>query len=159
GLAAFEPPFFDRDPILGAMQKFVGSSEKACFVLAGMRGMGKTSIAKQAFKKVIPPTWRRIFVSLAEGASYPRLLAELAYQCGLQLPTDSSLGTPAKQIDLAQNLLLTFSHTARLVIFVDDFQYLLEPNGEFAGETARGFIEDLIKVAGQRRNKLFLVTN
>jgi Tfp pilus assembly protein PilF len=158
-LGSFEPPFFDRDPILSALQKFIGSSEKACFVLAGMRGMGKTSIARQAHKKVVPPTWKRIFISLTEGASYSRLLAELAHQSGLRLPSDSSLGTPARQIDLAQNLLLTFSHTPRLAIFLDDFQYLLEPNGEFVDEKTGKFVSQLIEGAGARRNKLIIVTN
>lgn len=158
-LGPFEPPFFDRDPILSALQNFIGSSDKACFALAGMRGMGKTSIARQAFKKVIPATWKRVFISLTEGASYPRLLGELAHQYGLRLPPDSSLDASAKQIDLEQNLLLTISHTARLAIFVDDFQYLLEPNGEFIDERTGRFVSQLIRVVSARRNKLVIVTN
>jgi Flp pilus assembly protein TadD len=157
-LASFEPPFFDRDPIFGFLQNFIGSSDKACFVLAGMRGMGKTSIARQAFKKVIPPTWKRVFISLTDGASYPRLLGELAHQLGLRLPPDSSLDASAKQIDLEQNLFLTLSHTPRLALFLDDFQYLLEPNGELEERTGR-FVAQLIRVASTRRNKLIIVTN
>jgi Flp pilus assembly protein TadD len=158
-LGSFEPPFFDRDPILSSLQAFIGSSDKACFILAGMRGMGKTSIARQAFKKVIPPTWKRIFVSLTEGASYPRLLAELAHQSGLRLPPESSLDAPAKQIDLAQNLLLTFSHTPRLAIFLDDLQFLLEPNGEFIDDKTSKFISQLVQVIRTRKNKLIVITN
>ena len=124
-----------------------------------MRGIGKTSIARQALKKIIPPTWKRVFASLTEGASYPRLLADLAHQSGLRLPSDSSLDAPARQIDLAQNLLLTFSHTPRLAIFVDDFQYLLEPNGEFVDENTSKFILQLLQVIRTRKNKLIVVTN
>src|SRR2546425_246913 len=85
-LGSFEPPFFDRNPLLSSLQKFIGSSEKSCFVLAGMRGIGKTSIIREAFKKVIAPTWKRVLIPLTEGASYPRLLAEFAHQSGLRLP-------------------------------------------------------------------------
>jgi tetratricopeptide (TPR) repeat protein len=69
------------------------------------------------------------------------------------------LGAAAKQIDLAQNLLLTFSHTPRLAIFLDDLQYLLEPNGEFIEEKTGNFISQLIQVVSARKNKLIVVTN
>ncbi len=158
-LGSFEPPFFDRDPILSALQSFISSADKACFVLAGMRGIGKTSIAREAVKKVIPPTWKRIWIPFTEGASYPRFLAEFAHQSGLRLPGESSLDSSAKQIDLSQNLLLNFSHTPRLAVLLDDFQYLLEPNGEFADENTAKFICQLIQVASTRRNKLIIITN
>ena len=158
-LGSFEPPFFDREPILGAIQSFINSADKACFLLAGMRGVGKTSIAREAFKKVVPPTWRRLWIPLTEGASYTRLLAEFAHQSGLRLPGETALDSPAKQIDLAQNLLLSFSHTPRLVLVLDDFQFLLEPNGEFSNENTGKFISQLLQVSGARRNKVLIVTN
>ncbi len=123
-----------------------------------MRGIGKSSITREAFKKVIPPTWRRVLITLTEGASYPRLLAEFAHQSGLRIPGESSLDSPAKQIDLAQNLLLNFSHTPRLVVVLDDFQFLLEPNGDFSDANTGKFISQLIQIAGARKNKLIIVT-
>jgi tetratricopeptide (TPR) repeat protein/predicted amidohydrolase len=157
-IGSFEPPFFDRDPTLSALQSFINSPDKTCFVLAGMRGIGKTSIAREALKKVIPPTWKRYWIPLTEGASYPRLLAEIAHQSGLRLPGETASGSPAKQIDVAQNLLLNFSHTPRLAVVFDDFQYLLEPNGEISDENTSKFLCQLIQVANARRNKLILVT-
>ena len=158
-IGSFEPPFFDREAILSALQSFISSADKICFVLAGMRGIGKTSIAREAFKKVIPPTWKRFWIPFTEGASYPRFLAEFAHQSGLRLPGESALDSAAKQIDLSQNLLLNFSHTPRIAVVLDDFQYLLEPNGEFADENTGKFISQLIQVASARRNKLIIVTN
>jgi Tfp pilus assembly protein PilF len=158
-VGSFEPPFFDRETILGILQNFINSPERSCFVLSGMRGIGKTSIGREAFKKVLPANWQRLRISLTEGASYPRLLAECAHQSGLRIPSDSSLDSPAKQIDLQQNLLLFFSHTPRLAMVLDDFQYLLEPNGEFADVSAGGFISQLIEVANARRNKILIITN
>jgi Tfp pilus assembly protein PilF len=158
-VGSFEPPFFDRETMLGALQNFLNSPERSCFVLSGMRGIGKTSLAREAFKKVIPPNWLRLRISLTEGASYPRLLAEFAHQLGLRVPGGSSLDSPAKIIDLEQNLLLYFSHTPRLAVLLDDFQYLIEPNGEFSDPNAQRFVSQLIEVASARRNKIFVVTN
>jgi Flp pilus assembly protein TadD len=156
-LGSFEPRFFDREPMLSTLQNFI-SSDKSCFVLAGMRGIGKTAVTREAFKKVIPPTWKRVLVTFTEGASYPRLLAEFAHQSGLRFPVESSLDSSAKQIDLAQNLLLYFSHTPRFVVVLDDCQFLLEPNGDFSDENTGRFLAQLIQVAGTRKNKLILVT-
>jgi Tfp pilus assembly protein PilF len=158
-IGSFEPPFFDRETLLGALQNFINSPDRSCFVLSGMRGIGKTSIAREAFKKVIPPNWRRIRIGLTEGASYPRLLAEFAHHSGLRIPENSALDSPAKQIDLEQNLLLYFAHTPRLAVVLDDFQYLLQPNGEFSDASAAGFISQLIEIASARRNKILIVTN
>lgn len=158
-IGAFEPPFFDREIILGTLQKFINSVDKTCFALAGMRGIGKTSIAREAFKRVVPPTWKRVWISLTEGASYPRLLAEFAHQFGVRFPSEASLDSPIKQIDLAQNILLSLSHTPRLCVVLDDFQYLLEPNGEFRDENAGKFLSDLIGAIHPKGNKILLVTN
>lgn len=158
GVAPFEPPFYDREPILSAIQRFIDSTDKACLIVAGMRGIGKTAIGREVFKKVVPPTWKRMRIPLTEGASYPRLLAELAHLSGLRLPGESVLDSPAKQIDLAQNVLLNFSHAPRLTLVFDDFQYLLEPNGEFSDENTGKFISQLIGIANAKRNKLLILT-
>jgi Tfp pilus assembly protein PilF len=154
----FEPPFYDREPILSAIQRFIDSTDKACLIVAGMRGIGKTAIAREVFKKVVPPTWKRMRIPLTEGASYPRLLAELAHLSGLRLPGESALDSSAKMIDLAQNVLLNFSHAPRLTLVFDDFQYLLQPNGEFADENTGKFVSQLIEIANGKRNKILMLS-
>jgi hypothetical protein len=41
-VGSFEPPFFDRETMLGALQNFLNSPEKSCFVLSGIYAAGPT---------------------------------------------------------------------------------------------------------------------
>src|SRR5260370_12188437 len=52
----FEPPFFDREALLDTIRKSIEAPAKSCQVIAGMRGIGKTSFARELLKKVILPT-------------------------------------------------------------------------------------------------------
>ena len=152
----FEPPFYDREAILNTVRRFIGSTSVNCLTLAGMRGMGKTSVVREVFKKVLPPTWHNIWVTLTEGASYSRLLAEIAYKCGIRVPV--TFGTDATNVTVARNILTYLTGTPRVVLVVDDLQYALDASGEFSEQVVVDFLSDVIGKIAQNRNKIILIT-
>jgi tetratricopeptide (TPR) repeat protein/Cdc6-like AAA superfamily ATPase len=154
--ASFQSPFYDREAVMDDVRRFVESSEKTCLILAGMRGIGKTSAAKEVFKKVLPPTWKNVWVSLTEGASHERLLSEIAYRCRIRPPAE--LQSEAAQVEIVQNLLLYLSQTPRVALVLDDLQYLADPSGDFSDGRVGSFLSELIKRIGASRNKLLLIT-
>ena len=153
---SFEAPFYDREAVMDDVRRFVESSERTCLILGGMRGIGKTSAAKEVFKKVVPPTWKNVWLSLTEGISYQRLLSDLAYRCRIRMPSEPD--TEASEVELVQNLLLYFSQTPRVALVLDDLQYVLDPSGEFAERKVGSFLSELIKRLGTSRNKVVLLT-
>lgn len=154
--AGFEPPFYDRQPVLNIARRFISSTSVSCLTLAGMRGMGKTSAVREVFKKVLPPTWRNVWVTLTEGASYPRLLAEIAHKCGIRIPLN--FGTEAINVAVARNILTYLAGTPRVVLVIDDLQYALEASGDFSDQAVVDFLTDVIGKIGQNRNKIILIT-
>jgi tetratricopeptide (TPR) repeat protein len=156
-VSAFEPPFYNRESSLDGVRRFVESAASNCLVVAGMRGIGKTSMTKEVFKKVLPPTWKSAWVQLNEGTSYPRFLAEVAYRCGIRTPPDLT-DSPAGLFAASQDALLYLSQTPRVVLVVDDLQFALEPNGEFADPNLGKFLSEAITKCARSRNKIVLIT-
>lgn len=155
--APFEPPFFNRETLLDTMRKSIDASAKTCQVIAGMRGIGKTSFARELFKKVILPTWKRVWIQVTEGMSFTRLLAEIAYRLDLRVPDDLPTDDVSRA-DVAQNVLLFVSQTPRIAIALDDFQYLLGPDRDFLDSATRDFLVRLLRAAATKRNTLILTT-
>jgi tetratricopeptide (TPR) repeat protein len=154
---SFEPPFYDRDTLLDAIRKSIEAAAKPCQVIAGMRGIGKTSIVRELVKKIILPTWKRVWVQVTEGMSLPRLLGEIAYRLELRIPADLP-GDAVSSEDLAQNVLLCVSQTNRIAIVLDDFQYLLGPDREPSDPATGDFLRRLIRSAATRKNVLLITT-
>jgi tetratricopeptide (TPR) repeat protein/predicted amidohydrolase len=153
----FEPPFFDRETLLDVSRKSIEASAKTCQVVAGMRGIGKTSFAREFLKKVVLPTWKRVWIQVTEGMSFTRLLGEIAYRLDLKVPEDLPTDDVSRA-DVAQNVLLFVSQTPRIVVALDDFQYLLGPDRDFLDPAARDFLVQLIRAAVAKRNTLILTT-
>ena len=155
----FEPPFYDRQSVLNGVRRFVESTASNCLVLAGMRGIGKTSLAREVFKKVLPPTWRSVWIQLTEGIGYPRLLADLAlaHKCGIRPQADST-SQEAAQVAAAQDVLLYLSGTPRVALVLDDVQHALDPSGEFVDESFADLLHNAIRRSAQSRNKIILIT-
>lgn len=156
-VTSFEPPFYNRETAFDGIRKFFESSAMTSLVLVGMRGIGKSSLAREVFRKVIPPTWKNVSVSLTGGMAYPRLLVEMAYKCGIRMPKDV-LESLAAQVAVAQDLVLFFSQTARVVLVLDDLQYLLDLNGEMPDRGISSLLEKVIHRAATQRNKVLLIT-
>jgi len=156
-VTAFEPPFYNRESSLDGVRSFVQSGASSCLVIAGMRGIGKTSMAKEVLKKVLPPTWKNAWVQLTEGTSYPRFLAEVAYRCGIRTPSDLT-DSPAALLATCQDVLLYLSRTPRVALIIDDLQFVLEPNGEFAEVNIGKFVSEAITKCARGRNKIVLIT-
>ena len=156
-VTSFEPPFYNRETEFDGIRKFFESSVKTSLVLLGMRGIGKRSLAREVFRKVIPPTWKNLTVPLTEGMAYPRLLVEIAYKCGIRMPKDV-LESVAAQVAVAQDLELFFSQTARVVLVLEDLQYVLDLNGEMPDRGMASLLERLIHRASAQRSKVLLTT-
>jgi len=156
-VTAFEPPFYNRESSLDGVRRFVESAASNCLVVAGMRGIGKTSMTREVFKKVLPPTWTNVWVQLTEGTSYPRLLADVAYRCNIRTPSDLT-DSPATLLATSQDLLLYLSQTPRVVLVIDDLQFALEPNGEFADANVGKFMSEAIVKCARSRNKIVLIS-
>jgi Tfp pilus assembly protein PilF len=154
---SFEAPFFDRETLLDTMRKSIDASAKTCQVIAGMRGVGKKSLARELFKKFILPTWKRVRIQLTEGMSFTRLLAEIAYRLDLAVPEDLPTDDVSRA-DVAQNVLLYVSQTPRIAFALEDFQYLLGPDRDFLDPVARDFIVRLLRAAAIKRNTVVLTT-
>lgn len=156
-VTTFEPPFYNRESSLDGVRRFVESAAANCLVVAGMRGIGKTSMTKEVLKKVLPPTWKNPWVQLTEGISYPRLLAEVAYLCGIRTPSDLT-DSPAALFATCQDVLLFLSRTPRVALVIDDLQFALEANGEFADANVGKFLSEAITKCARSRNKIVLIT-
>ena len=122
-----------------------------------MRGIGKTSMTKEVLKKVLPPTWKNVWVQLTEGTSYPRFLVDVAYRSGIRVPSDLS-GSPAGLFTTCQDVLLYLSQTPRVVLVIVDIQFALEPNGEFADANIGKFMSEAISKCARSRNKIVLIS-
>ena len=153
----FESPFYDRETVLNAVRRFIESSASNCLVLAGMRGIGKTSLAREVFKKVVPPTWRNIWIPFTEGIAYPRLLADIAHRCGIRTPSDL-VASDATRVTISQDVLLYLAQTPRVVLVLDDVQHALDPSGEFAEASVAALLRDAISRSAQSRNKIIVIT-
>jgi Tfp pilus assembly protein PilF/predicted amidohydrolase len=155
--AAFEPPFFDRDTLFDTIRKSMETFGKPGQVITGMRGIGKTSFARELFKRVILPRWKRVWIQVTEGMAFARLLAEIAYRLDLKVPEDLPSDDVSRS-DVEQNVLLYISQTPRIAIALDDFHYLLGPDREFLEPATRDFIGRLLREAARKRNMVVLVT-
>jgi Tfp pilus assembly protein PilF len=153
----FEPPFYDRQPIFSVFRKFVESSASSCLVLAGMRGIGKTSAVREVFKKFLPPTWRRVWIQLTEGIGYPRLIADIAHKCGIRASAEH-IPANAEQGSMSQDVLLYLAGTPRVALVLDDLQHALDPAGDFVEQPLAELIHGAITRGAQSRNKIVLIT-
>src|SRR4029077_10837004 len=108
-------------------------------------------------KKFLPPTWRRVWIQLTEGIGYPRLIADIAYRCGIR---GSAEHIPAgtEQAAISQDVLLYLAGTPRVVLVLDDLQHALDPAGDFVEQPLAELIHGAITRGAQSRNKIVLIT-
>ena len=151
------PAFFDREHAHDKIRAFVNQSTERAFVLKGMRGIGKTSLVQEAFRQAIPRTTKRIWLQLTEGTSHPRLLAELAYACNLQIAEGITLVDSATLMQLEQRLISYLSQNSNLVIIFDEFQFLLNTSGEIEDTGIRNLLLKMVSVA--EKSKYFFISH
>jgi tetratricopeptide (TPR) repeat protein len=89
--------------------------------------------------------------------TYPRLLADIAYKCGIRAPADFQ-SSEAARVKLSQDVLLYLAGTPRVVLVLDDLQYAFDPSGEFAEEAVAEFLFEAITKTAQNRNNIMLIS-
>ena len=132
-------------------------AQKAFGFLKGIRGIGKTSLVQEAFRQAIPRTTKRIWLQLTEGVSHPRLLAELAYACNLQISEGITLVDEATKTQLEQRLISYLSQNTSLIIVFDEFQFLLNTSGEIEDTGIRNLLLKMVSVG--EKSKYFFISH
>lgn len=152
-----ESPFIDRQHPLDRIRTFISAQESA-FVISGMRGIGKSSLIREAFRQAIPP--RRTFeLKLTEGISYARLLSQLAYGLNLRIAADLDIATTEKQEELLQRILSHIGQGPAYVIVIDEFQYLLNSVGDVEDPFTEALVLQLLEASLKTRTKLFFLSD
>jgi tetratricopeptide (TPR) repeat protein len=150
-----ESAFFDRERVFDRIRVFMSQHQEAAFILAGMRGIGKTSLIQAAFRQAIPPR-KSIWIQLTEGTSYERLLVVLAHNCHLRVPENLDLSSEADQQDLEHRITSYLSQTPGTVVVLDEFQYLLA-GGEIEDAKIRALLVELLEKHG--KNKFIFISH
>jgi tetratricopeptide (TPR) repeat protein len=156
--AGAQSPFIDRDKALDRIRGFMSQNYQCAFILSGMRGIGKSSLVEAAFRQVIAPSWRKIKLTLTEGVSSSRLLAQLGYACNLPLPEDLDLSSPEQQLAMEQRIVSYLSKSPAAVVVFEDFQYLL--NGvEIQDRGVQHLLTTLLQASEKTKTKYFLISD
>jgi Tfp pilus assembly protein PilF len=156
--ARAESPFIDRDSAFDKIRQFFGQQQNSVLILGGMRGIGKTQLVEEAFRQAIPLR-KRIWLQLTEGISYQRLLAELAYECNLQLPENLKLTNAATEEDVKRRILSYLGQGPGTVVVIDDFQYLLNASAEIDDPGLRDLLLGLAEAGQRGRTKYFFISH
>jgi tetratricopeptide (TPR) repeat protein len=153
-----ESPFRNRANEFDLIAEFVTQAQEVAFILSGMRGIGKTTMVQEASRHAIPPR-RKIWLPLTEGISQSRLLAQLAYECNLQIPDDLDLSAPEKQVEIEQRILSYLSQSPNTLIVIDEFQFLLSGAGDVEDAGVRHLLRNLLQGAEKTRSKYVFISD
>jgi Tfp pilus assembly protein PilF len=156
--ASAESPFIDRDPAFDKIRQFFNQQQSSFFLLGGMRGIGKSALVQEAFRQAIPPR-KRIFLQMTEGISYQRLLAELAFQCNLQLPESLNLSNATTQEEVKKRVLSFLSQGPGAVVVFDEFQFLLNSSAEIEDPSIRVLLQGLAEAGQRGKTKYFVISH
>jgi len=156
--ATTQSPFIDRDSAFDKIRQFFGQQQHSVLSLGGMRGIGKSALVAEAFRQAIPPR-KQIWLQMTEGISYQRLLAELGYECNLQLPESLKLSSPTAQEDVKKRILSYLARGPGAVVVFDDFQLLLNASAEIDDTATRELLLGLAEAGQRGRTKFFFISH
>jgi tetratricopeptide (TPR) repeat protein len=156
--ASSKSPFIDRDQAFDKIRQFFNQQQSSVLILGGMRGIGKSALTHEAFRQAIPPR-KRIWLQLTEGTSYLRLLAELAYECNLQLPENLNLSNPATQTEVKKRVLAYLGQGPGAVVVLDEFQLLLNSSAEVEDPAIRALLLELAEAGQRGKTKYFFISH
>jgi len=151
-------PFIDRDQAFDKIRQFFNQQQTSVLILGGMKGIGKSALILEGFRQAIPPG-KRIWLQLTEGISYQRLLAELAFECNLQLPDNLNLTTPATEADVRRRILSYLGQGPGAVVVFDEFQFLLNASAEIENPSIRALLLGLAEAGQRGKSKYFFISH
>lgn len=155
GSGAEPSSFFDRQEELDDVRSFVNNPRLRMLIVEGMNGIGKTFAVRRVFVEVLP-RWRCVWISLAEGAAFDQLIAELASKIGLPV---GKLPNQAEADELATAVLTRVDYLEATGIVLAGCQHLLSPEGTFAEDRCADFLVRLGSAPSRRNAKVFLVSH
>ena len=153
-----ESPFIDRDPAFDRIRQFFGQQQTSILILGGMRGIGKTALVQESFRQAIPLR-KRIWLQMTDGISYHRLLAELAFECNLQLPENLDLSSESRQEEIKKRILSYLRLGPGTVVVFDEFQFLLGPTAEIEDPKVSGLLLGLAEAGQRGRAKCMFISH
>jgi len=155
---ATKSPFIDRDQAFDKIRQFFNQQQSSVLILGGMRGIGKSALVQEAFRQAIPPR-KRIWLQMTEGVSYLRLLAELAFECNLQLPENLNLSNPTTQAEVKKRILAYLGQGPGAVVVFDEFQFLLNSSAELEDPAIRALLLGLAEAGQRGKTKYFFISH
>jgi predicted amidohydrolase/DNA polymerase III delta prime subunit len=140
-----EKPFYDREIELTKIRKFFDDSNEKLLILQGIRGIGKTSLAEQITRRILPRNspWRKITINFNSGYGFPLFIHELSYNLGLSSRLDANNPEMTGNI-INEVLTALFSYQASYVI-MDDFHNVLDKEGSYVDHRFKEFFDEFLR--------------
>lgn len=151
--------FQDRGRILNIIRDFMNNDSLKVFVLRGMSGIGKTTLIRHAFVKILP-RWDQIWIDMTEGMAFPRLIVQLGQNVGVEIfpevADSKDLGVCRR---LVKSVLHAFDSVKSTSLVLDDIDHLFDAQGKIGDGRIKVLVEGLLTRSTSARNKVFVLSN
>ena len=151
--------FQDRTRMLNMARHFLGNDDLRIFVLRGMSGIGKTTLIRHVFLKMLP-RWNQIWIGVTEGMAFPRLIVQLGKSLGVEILPEVA---DSEDLDacrrLVKSVLHAFDSVKSTSLVIDDIDHLFGMEGRIRDERVEVLVEELLTRPTRLRNKVFMVSN
>jgi len=151
--------FQDRGRILNVIRDFVNSDSQRILVIQGMPGIGKTTLIRHAFTKILP-RWNQIWIDVTEGMAFPRLIMQLGKNLEVKIPPEMAdsekLGICRK---LVASVVADFDAVKSTSLVLDNIDNLFDLEGKFRDKRIEVLVDEILARRTYARNKVFMLSN
>lgn len=151
--------FQDRTRMLNMARFFLHNDNLRIFVLRGMVGIGKTTLIRHVFLKMLP-RWNQIWIDVNEGMAFPRLIVQLGKSLGVEILPELA---DSEDLDacrrLVRSVLRAFDSIKSTSLVLDDIDHLFGREGRIRDKRVEVLVEELLTRPARLRNKVFVLSN
>jgi len=153
GLSSFQ----DRGQRLDDLRYIIAQGSERVVVITGMPGIGKTELLKTLFLKVLID-WRPLWLPVAPGSSFARVVAELGNMLGVVMDVDSlSLVTDTVFRQKVTKLFDMLFELEKRALVIDDLKNIRGSARDY--HQLQSFIEKATEAKRFAGSRLFLVSS
>ena len=151
--------FQDRGRILNIIRDFVNNDSLRILVIQGMPGIGKTTLIRHAFIKILP-RWNQIWIDATEGMAFPRLIMQLGKNLEVkilpEMADSEELGICRK---LVASVMADFDAVKSTSLVLDNIDNLFDLEGKIRDKRIEVLLDEILARSTYARNKVFMLSN
>ncbi len=151
--------FQDRGSTIDRMKGFLGAEPIRAIVITGAVGVGKTDLVNTTIRKVLAD-WEILRVPIPPGATFARVLADIAYRVGLALDQDSLAGVTQNVFKgKIRAVLGKFFSQPKRVLLLDDLYLVLKTKNARDFAQMDSFFEEVSTPPKFAGGRVFIVSS